>query len=226
MVSRMSVPFTFEEFLEMLERFNTGWWPLHLIKYAMAVTAIYFALRKTRWSGKVVTGILVFFWIWVGAVFNLLYFSKLYPMAYLFVTLFILEGIILTVAGLLSHRLTFMVRADIFGLVGGILVIYSLIGYPLIACLTGRGYPHLLLTGMMPCPTAIFTLGLLLWTEKPIPKIVPVIPVIYALTGFVPVKLGVVEDIGLIVAGIVTGLLLVYRDRDSYQHKGETGDPI
>ena len=96
----MSVPFTFDEFLEMLERFNTGWWPVHLIMYALAVAAIYLAIRKTRWSARVVTGILVFFWIWVGAVFNLFYFSRLYSMAYLFVVLFILEGIILASAGL------------------------------------------------------------------------------------------------------------------------------
>lgn len=222
----MSLPFTFDDFLEMLERFNTDWWPTHLIMYALAVAAIYFAIRKTRYSGKVVTGILVFFWIWVGLVFNLLYFSKLYPMAYLFVVLFILEGIILAVAGLFWHKLTFRVRADLFGLVGAILIIYALIGYPLIANLTGRGYPHLLLTGMMPCPTAIFTLGLLLWTERPIPKIVPVIPVIYALSGFVPVRLGVVEDIGLIAAGILTGLLLVYRDRNSRRNKEDVSAPV
>jgi hypothetical protein len=226
MHTKMSVPFTFEEFLEMLERFNTDWWPVHLIMYALAAAAIYLAIKKTRHSGQVVTGILVFFWIWVGTVFNLLYFSRLYPMAYLFVVLFIVEGIILTVAGLFWHRLTFRVRADLLGFVGGILIIYALIGYPLITNFTGRGYPHLMLTGMMPCPTAIFTLGLLLWTEKPMPKIVPVIPVIYALTGFVPVKLGVVEDIGLVVAGIVTGLLLVYGDRNSLQRKGETRELI
>jgi hypothetical protein len=218
----MLLPFTFEEFLEMLARFNTDWWPVHLIMYALAVTAIYFAIRKTRWSAKVVTGILVFFWIWVGTLFNLLYFSRLFPMAYLFVVMFILEGIILASAGLFGNRLTFRVKADLFGLIGAILIIYALIGYPLIANFTGRGYPHLLLAGMMPCPTAIFTLGLLLWTEKPIPKIVPVIPVVYALTGFVPVKLGVVEDIGLIMAGIATGILLIYRERSSNNHKGET----
>lgn len=222
----MRVPFTFDEFLEMLERFNNDWWPLHLIMYALAVAAIYFAIRKTRWSAKVVNSILVFFWIWVGTVFNLLYFSRLYPMAYLFVVLFILEGIILASAGLFGNRLTFRVKADLFGYIGAILIIYALIGYPLIANFTGREYPHLLLAGMMPCPTAIFTLGLLLWTEKPIPKIVPVIPVIYALTGFVPVKLGVVEDIGLIVAGIVTGVLLMYRERYFNKHKGETRDDV
>ncbi|MDZ7634309.1 MAG: DUF6064 family protein [Bacteroidales bacterium] len=213
----MSVPFTFDEFLAMLERFNTDWWPAHIFMYLLAAIVIYFAIRKTNYSGKAVTVILVFLWIWVGTVFNLLYFSKLYPMAYIFVVMFILEGIILAVAGLYLNRLTFRVRADLCGLIGGILIIYSLAGYPLIAHLTGREYPHLLLTGMMPCPTAIFTLGLLLWTEKPMPKIVPVIPVVYALTGFVPVRLGVVEDIGLILAGIVTGLLLVYRHRSSLQ---------
>ncbi len=209
----MSVPFTFDEFLEMLDRFNTSWWPVHLIMYALTAAAIYFAVRRTSFSGKVVAGILVFFWIWVGAVFNLLYFSKLYPMAYLFVVLFLIEGIVLAWAGLLCKRLTFRVRADIFGFVGGILILYALAGYPLIAHFSGREYTQLLLAGMMPCPTAIFTLGVLLWSEKPIPKIVPIIPVIYALTGFVPFMLGVVEDIGLIVAGIVTALLLVYRER-------------
>ncbi len=222
----MSVPFTFDEFLEMLERFNTAWWPAHLIMYVLATVAIFFAIRKTRYSGTVVTVILVFFWIWVGLVFNLLYFSKLYPMAYLFVGLFILEGIILAWTGLFRDRMAFRVRADIYGLIGAIMIIYALIGYPLIGYATGREYPHLLLTGMMPCPTAIFTLGMLLWTEKSMPKIVPVIPVIYAMSGFVPVKLGVVEDIGLIVAGFVTGLLLVYRARISTHDKKEVKERI
>ncbi len=63
----MNLPFTFDEFLAMLERFNTAWWPVHLIMYALAVAAIFFAVRRTRYSGKVVTAILVFFWIWVGS---------------------------------------------------------------------------------------------------------------------------------------------------------------
>jgi len=197
----------------MLARFNTGWWPMHLVMYALAFASIYFAIRKTRWSAKVVTGILVFFWIWVGTVFNLLCFSRLYPMAYIFVVLYYLEGIILTWVGFVGKKLSYSVKADLFGVTGAIMIIYALIGYPLIGYVTGRGPDHLLYTGMMPCPTAIFTLGLLLWAEKPIPKIVFVIPVVYALTGFVPVILGIVEDIGLIAGGILTAILLLYRDR-------------
>lgn len=210
----MRVPFTIDEFMEMLERFNTGWWPMHLIMYLLAGVAIYFALKKTGYSGNVVTVILAVLWIWVGLVFNLLYFSKLYHMSCLFVVLFIVEGIILAWAGLLRRRLKFRVRADIFGFAGGILIIYALVCYPLIGYATGRGWLQLLYPGMMPCPTTIFALGILLWTEKPLPKIVPVIPVIYALSGFVPVSLGVVEDIGLIAAGIVTAILLLYRGRN------------
>lgn len=210
----MKAPFLFDEFLAMLELFNTNLWPVHVIMYALAFVAIFFAIRKTHNSGLVITVILGFFWIWVGIVFNLLYFSKLYSMAYLFLGLFILEGIILAIQGLFRHRLTFRVRADIFGFTGGVLIIYALAGYPLIGYATGRGLEHLLYAGMMPCPTTIFTLGMLLWTEKPIPKLVPVIPVVYALSGFVPVSLGVVEDIGLIVAGIVTAIMLLYRGRN------------
>ena len=215
----MKRPFTFDEFLEMLERFNTDWWPTHVIMYTLAAVAIFLAIRKTRFSGSIVTAILSLFWIWVGYVFNLLYFSKLYHMAYLFVGLYVLEGIILAWVGIFRKNLSFSVRADLFGLTGGIMIIYALIGYPLVGYFTGRGPDHLLYTGMMPCPTAIFTLGMLLWTEKPLPKIVPVIPVVYALSGFVPVKLGVVEDVGLVVAGIVTGFLLIYRGLSSQPNK-------
>jgi Family of unknown function (DUF6064) len=215
----MKRPFTFDEFLEMLERFNTDWWPAHVIMYALAAAAIFLAIRKTSFSGSIVTAIHSLFWIWIGIVFNLLYFSKLYNMAYLFVVLFVLEGIILARVGILRKNLTFGVRADLCGVTGAIMIIYALIGYPIIGYATGRGPDHLLYAGMMPCPTAIFTLGMLLWTEKPLPKIVPVIPVVYALSGFVPVKLGVVEDVGLVVAGVVTGFLLLYREKVSQLDK-------
>jgi hypothetical protein len=222
----MSVPFTFNEFLEMLERFNTDLWPAHAIMYALAGVAIYFAIRKSKYAGKIVTVILVLFWIWVGVVFNLLYFSMLNPMAYLFVVLFILEGIMLAMAGLFKNRISFKVRADLFGLIGAVMIIYALIGYPLVGYVTGRGPDHLLYTGMMPCPTTIFTLGILCWTDRQMPKYILIIPVIYALSGFVPVGLGVIEDIGLIVAGIVTALLFTFRERFSHRNKEETVELI
>lgn len=222
----MKRPFTFDEFLEMIERFNTDWWPAHVIMYALATAAIFYAIRKTTYSGKIVAAILSLFWIWTGIIFNLLYFSKLYPMSNLFVVLYVLEGIILAWVGIFRKNLSFSVRADLFGLTGGIMIIYALIGYPLVGYASGRGCMHLLYPGMMPCPTAIFTLGIFLWTEKPLPKIVPVIPVIYALSGFVPVMLGVVEDVGLIVAGVVTALLLAYRDIISPHNRKKTKERI
>jgi hypothetical protein len=53
------------------------------------------------------------------------------------------------------------------------------------------------------------------------PKYILIIPVFYALSGFVPAGLGVIEDIGLIVAGIVTALLFTFRERLSHRNKEE-----
>ena len=88
-----------------------------------------------------------------------------------------------------------------------------MVGYPAIEYILGRGYPRLLLTGLAPCPTAIFTLGMLLWSAGTLPKSVLVIPCLYALSGIVPISFGIVEDIGLVIAGLVTAFMILRSDR-------------
>jgi hypothetical protein len=64
----------------------------------------------------------------------------------------------------------------------------------------------------VPCPTAIFTFGLLFWTVRPIPRHLLVIPLLWALTGSTAVFLfGVLQDLGLLISGLL-GLLLLRRD--------------
>jgi len=208
----MLINFTFDEFLKMIESYNDSMWPLHLFFYALGITAILFVVIKKKYSGKIITGILALFWIWNGIVFNWMFFSAIFPMAILFAVLFVVEGIILAEAGALRGSLSFTVKADIPGIAGVILIVYGLVAYPLIEYLLGRGYPQLLPFGLAPCPTTIFTLGILLWSDKRLPGYLLVIPVMYALSGVIPVSLGVVEDIGLIIAGLVTTFFFLHRN--------------
>jgi hypothetical protein len=61
---------------------------------------------------------------------------------------------------------------------------------------------------------ATFRLGWLLWSCRPLPKPVLVIPVLYALaTGGTAASPGIVEDIGLVVTAVVAAGLLLVRDR-------------
>lgn len=67
--------------------------------------------------------------------------------------------------------------------------------------------------GVAPCPTTIFTFGLLLLTRGPVPLRLLVIPLLWALVGAsAALHLGVREDLGLVVTGLVaTALLLLAR---------------
>ena len=211
--SIMLIPFTLEDFLEMVEIYNTTFWPLQLLAYALALLALFFCFKKKNYSGKIVSGVLAFYWLWTGIVFNLLYFSKIFPIAFVFSILFTIQGILFLITGVFRQNLSFRVKPDIYGIIGGIFIAYALFGYPSLEYLLGRGYPQLLSFGIVPCPTATFTLGLLLWSEKKLPGFILIIPVFYAISGIVPIYLGVIEDIGLVIAGILTAFLIFYRNR-------------
>ncbi|HXW01246.1 MAG TPA: DUF6064 family protein, partial [Anaerolineae bacterium] len=62
----------------------------------------------------------------------------------------------------------------------------------------------------------IFTFGLLLWTDHRFPKYLLVIPVIWSLFGLsAAVQLGVLEDIMLLITGLVATTMILYRDKQA-----------
>jgi hypothetical protein len=205
--------FTLEQFLEMMARYNLTFWPLQLVAYGLGIVAVLLAIRPTGHSGRIISSILALFWLWVGFVFNLAYFSPLYPMAILFVVLFVIEAGILIFLGVFKSTLSFKVTAGAYGTVGALLVLYSIAGYPAIEYLLGRGYPNLLPFGLVPCPMTVFTLGMLLWSNKKPAWYVLAIPVLYSLSVVIPIWKGIIEDIGLVAAGLVTIYMVSTWDR-------------
>jgi len=94
-----------------------------------------------------------------------------------------------------------------------VLILYGMVLYPVLGYFLGHAYPASPTFGA-PCPTTIFTFGLLLWTKGRVKWFLLVLPLIWSLIGFgAAVKLGIREDIGLLVAGLVgTIVLLAKRD--------------
>lgn len=202
------------EFLEIMVSYNTVFWPLQVVAYLLGLIAVFFAIRPSRWSSRVVTTVLALFWLWTGIVFGAIFFPPRLPSpSYITAFIFVVQGILLLAAGCFRQRLRFRFRSDVYGGVGALFVLYGMLGFPLVAYVLGRGYPQLLPFGLVPCPTTVFTLGMLLWSEKGLPRYLLVIPFLYALVGVVTASLGVVEDIGLVVAGLVAVPMLLYRER-------------
>ena len=75
--------------------------------------------------------------------------------------------------------------------------------YPLIGQYSGHAYPYAPTFGL-PCPTTIFTLGVLLLLPYRLPWYIAIIPILWSVIGFsAAFMLGVVEDTALILAGIL-----------------------
>ncbi len=60
-------------------------------------------------------------------------------------------------------------------------------------------------------------MGLLLLTTSRVPKYVLAIPLLWSLTGVVPISWGILEDIGMLVAGVFATAAIVYRDRERFE---------
>lgn len=150
----------------------------------------------------------------MGAVYHIGFFSAINPLAYVFGAFFLLQGLLFLWKGALSPSLSFSPRRDLYGWTGGLFLAYAMIVYPVLGSIAGHTYPASPVFGVAPCPTTIFTFGLLLWTRGRVPGWLLLIPVTWSVIGVsAALQLGILEDLGLVVAGLAGTALLLYRNR-------------
>ena len=209
----MSLPFTRQQFLLVFEQYNRAVWPGQIVLYLLALWVIVSVLIGMKNPGKLIGAILGALWCWMGAVYHWGFFAAINKAAILFGLLFLLQGVLFIIAGPLQNRLSFRPGLDSSGVAGAFLLLYSLLLYPLLGAWLGHAYPQGPIFGV-PCPTTIFTFGILLWTSGRIPVFILVIPAVWSLIGSAAVlQLGIYEDAGLLLSGIIGIFLILARNR-------------
>jgi hypothetical protein len=207
----MKLPFTIEQFLQLFRNYNTAIFPLQILFYLLALAVVVLSIKKIRSADKIINVILAFFWLWMGVVYHLVFFATINKAAYLFGGLFIIQSVLFFYYGVINEKLKYHFTRNAMGVTGLILVIFALVVYPLLGYVYGHVYPAAPTFGL-PCPVTIFSFGVLLWSERKFPKIVLVIPFLWSLLGFsAATTLGIKEDTGLIVAGILATAILMLR---------------
>jgi hypothetical protein len=205
------LPFTPEVFFANFAQYNAAIWPAQIVAYALGFSVILLLLRPAAWSSPLIALILAAAWIWNGAVYHMDHFARINFAAPLFGILFIAEGLLLAWSGAVARRLTFRFRADPMGWTGLTLLIFAMAVYPVLGWLASHGWPRGPAFGVAPCPTVIFTMGLLSLAEGRVPLHLLVIPVLWALLGGSAAwLLNVPEDLALPLAAFV-GLWLILR---------------
>lgn len=208
----MNLPFTADQFLNVFQRYNTAVWPLQFLFVGLALASAALAWTNYRYRTPAVLAWLAALWLWMGIVYHGVFFRVINPAAVWFATLFVVQGLLL-LAHAAHGRRTVSPALTAGGIAGLVFVAYALVVYPLIGYVLGHRYPQNPTFGL-PCPTTIFTLGILLWL-KPLPASLFVIPVLWSVLGVsAALQLGILEDIGLLMAGLVS-VVLIARERRS-----------
>jgi len=206
----MNLPFTLEQFLGVFRAYNNSVWPAPMLLLLLALGAVALSCRP-KVPSRAVSAILGFLWFWTGIVYHLMFFSAINSAALLFGALCIAQGAIFLVVGVWRSELSFHFERGLNGYTGIVLIAYAFAVYPFLGYLLGHMYPFSPTFGA-PCPTTIFTFGLLLWTVKKVKFWVFLIPLLWSLIGFgAALKLGMFEDVGLLLAGLVGAILLIRR---------------
>jgi hypothetical protein len=204
--------FETSEFFLVLEQYNQDVWPLQVVAFFLALAAILFSVKSTKWSTRLVLIVLAFFWLWNGIVFCMLYWASGYIYAYFFVLTSTVQGVFF-IQQSIHPTFNFTFKGGAQSIIGLIFIVYAIMGYQILGIALDHVYPRFFPVGLVPCPTTIFTLGLFLLADGKLPKYLLILPVIGALSGLIPVSGGIYEDIGLMIAGITTPLLILLKQQ-------------
>lgn len=202
---------TEKQLLGVFADYNALIWPMQIVAYLLGIAGFALAIKKNNLAKRLIPAILAFFWCWVAGMFWLPSAGQGFVPGYIFAGIFLIQGLIFLVQ-VLQSKLSFGFESTAAAWFGIIFMLYALVGYPLFGALIGHTYPNTSPFGLTPCPVVAFTFGLLLLTDQKIPKITLVIPLFYALSGFLWVSIGMVEDVGMILSGLVGTAMIWIRD--------------
>jgi hypothetical protein len=204
----MDLPFTAEQFRSVFVRYNLGVSPAPWVLYGLALLGIVLTASGVRRFYRIIYFILALLWLWSGFVYHIGFFTAINPVAYLFGGLFIAEALLLAWFGLRQSQPSFEFSSKSRFVAGSFLICSALVIYPAISFLVVHRYPATPTFGL-PCPTTLFTLGVLLWSRPPVPVRIVIIPLLWSAIGLsAAVQLGMYEDF-LLLVGLITGSLLL-----------------
>jgi hypothetical protein len=196
-----------EVFFNNVSTYNVSIFPMQIITLVVAVMLTYLLfVRPSTTVNKLIKIYLSFTFVW---------FALMFPF----------EGVLKIIFGLLHIAIAILFFIDIFTVkiefkfpeTSGkryfiLFLIFSAFAlYPLIEYMSGHLYPKILLFGVAPCPTTIFSLALLMGAVPKVGKIIFILLIFPAIfSGLsVPIMLGVWADLLLLFTGVYGLITLV-----------------
>lgn len=154
-------------YYRLVQRHNLALWPFHLAALALGVAVAVLLGRATPGRSRAAAATLAALWAWVGWTFVAGRYATINWAASYLAWLFALEVVLLGWLVIFTGRVRLGWRRGARGLAGSALFAAALTLYPILAPAAGRGWLQAEVFGVMPDPTVLGTLGVLLAAEGP-----------------------------------------------------------
>ncbi len=171
-------------YYRLFELHNRALWPAQLLTIALGLAILFLLSRPGRARHRIVPALLGVLWIWVAWAFLWGRFASINWASAYAAPIFALQGLALLWFGTIRGVLSFAQRGDVRDLVGRVLFVGALAGYPLLAPVMGRLWFAAELFGIAPDPTAVGTLAVLALADGRIRWLLLLVPCLWcAVTG-------------------------------------------
>ena len=159
-----------------IELYNLDVWPAQLAGLGIGIAIVAVLATGSGARGRIVAALLAVCWLWVGWEFLYERYARINWVATWIGALFALEAALLVFMGGIGRRIAFARPDGRIARVAIALAAIIVIGYPLLAPITGRVWTSAEVFGVAPDPTALATVAALAlaqrrirWALLPIP---------------------------------------------------------
>ena len=205
----MQLPFTREQFFDLFGAYNGILWPAAVALWIASAVIVAARLTAPRPHDRWIGALLVWHWAWSALAYHVAFFTRINPAAWLFAALFLGQAVLLFRVVVIQRRVSFAPWANAWAPLAWGLIAYSL-AYPVINAIDHRSLLRIPTFGV-PCPTTIFTAGVLMLATPRFWSL-STVPVIWsAIGGSAAFVLGVPADVALPVAGVALAIFSMRR---------------
>lgn len=209
----MKIPFTTEQFFEVIEKYNLGVFPVQLIVVLLSIISIILLHSKKESKNKVIGGFLGILWLWIGIAYHLAFFTAINKAAYVFGGLFVVQGIFFLIETFSRKKLEFEFNGKLLDYIAYFFIIFGIIFYPILIFLLENSLETTITLGL-PCPSTILTFGFLMLTSSKLSKYLLIIPALWTIVGTsAAINFGVYPDYLMPVSALIAIIFLIVRKK-------------
>jgi Family of unknown function (DUF6064) len=166
-------------YYRMLERYNLAIWPAQLAAMAIGLAIVALLIGKRRHRERIIANLLAICWLWIALAFQYQRYAQINWAAMWFAVAFACEALLLVVVGVFAGRLDLRLASGRSFWVATSIVAISVLGYAVLAPLTGRPWTTAEIFGVAADPTAIASAAVLGLVRGRIRWLLLVVPVLW-----------------------------------------------